>query len=137
MTFEEKKEKIYDFSKKVVSLLSAREDECYCGIYENGKEILAPCVLTLDEICNKIKDAECLLVGDGAVINREYFEKTLPKALFTSERNNMISASSMAEVALKKIENNEICDAEGLIPLYLRKSQAEREYDEKIKSKQG
>ncbi len=125
------------FSKTVVSLLSARENECYCGIYENGEEILPPCVLTLDEISEKLEDTDCLLVGDGALINREYFEKALPKAVFTNERNNMISASSMAEVALRKIERNNICDAEGLIPLYLRKSQAEREYDEKIKNQKA
>lgn len=128
---------VFGFSKKVVSLLSARENECFCAIYENGEEVLSPCVLTLEEICEKVKDSECLLVGDGAVINREHFEKALPKALFTNERNNMISASSMAEVALCKIESGEVCDAEGLIPLYLRKSQAEREYDEKVKNQKA
>ncbi len=121
------------FSQKVFSLLSARENECYCAVYENGTEIVSPCVLTLDEIAEKAKNEKCLLVGDGAVLNREYFEKALPDALFTNERNNMISASSMVEVAYKKIQRNEVCDAEGLVPLYLRKSQAEREYDEKMK----
>ena len=118
---------------KVFSLLSARENECYCAVYENGEEVMPPCVLTLEEIVKNAEGTNCVLVGDGALINRDYFENALPEACFTSERNNMISAQSMAEIALKKIEKNEICDTEGLIPLYLRKSQAEREYDEKMK----
>lgn len=119
------------YDKKVICLVWAREQECYCSVFENGEETIPPCVMTYEEIVEKAKDAPCLLVGDGAVRDREYFEKALPLARFATGRENVLSAASLGEVAYRKVLAGKDCDSEGLIPLYLRKSQAEREYDEK------
>ncbi len=119
------------FKGVVFSLLHARENECFFAAFQNGEELIAPCVKTIDEIASLTAEKDCLLVGDGAVINREAIAAASPNVRFASGRSCVISAASLGEVAWRKMQSEEICGCEGLIPLYLRKSQAEREYDEK------
>lgn len=120
---------------RVIALISARENECYCAVYENNEEVLSPCVKTVEEIVAISKGSPCLLVGDGAVSNRDFFEKNLPEVRIAQGKCNMISAASLAEVAYRKVQNGESGTAEDLIPLYLRKSQAEREYEAREQAK--
>ena len=119
------------FRGTVYALISARENECYCAAFENGVQILSPCVMTVEEIASHAKDRPCLLVGDGAVCNEDYFKTALPGATFATGKVNMISAASLGEVAYNMALAGKTCSCEGLIPLYLRKSQAEREYEAK------
>lgn len=119
------------FRGTVYALIFAREKECYCAAFENGAQILPPCVMTVEEIASHAKDRPCLLVGDGAVCNADYFKSALPGATFATGKMNMLSAASLGEVAYKKALAGKTSSCEGLIPLYLRKSQAEREYEAK------
>ena len=75
------------------------------------------------------KEASALLIGDGSILNREFFEEHIPGVRIAKGKSNLISAASLAEVAYQKVQNGEIGTAEDFIPLYLRKSQAEREYE--------
>lgn len=125
------------FPGTVFALVSARENECYCAVFENGEERLAPCVMTVEEIIRQAAGKPCMLVGDGACINREQLLGALPQAKIAVGRQNMISAASAAEVAYKKAQAGNSGSCEGLVPLYLRKSQAEREYDERQKQEQA
>lgn len=122
---------VSDFCGKVVSLVSARENECYCAIYEKGEQMLAPCVMTLGEIAEAVKNEDCLFVGDGAWENRDKLQNLVPHGTVARGKQNIISAAAAAEVALKKVAAGQTGTCESLIPLYLRKSQAEREYEEK------
>ena len=117
----------------VMSLIFARENECYAAAYEKGLEIIAPCVMTAEDIIEFAKDKNVLFVGDGIDANREKLER-LPTAHFADPLNNIIRASVIANIAYNKAQNNETGNSEVFAPLYLRKSQAEREYDEKHKS---
>lgn len=124
---------VNSFEGTVVSLVFARENECYTAVYEDGKEILAPAVMTVDDVINLAKDKKCLFVGDGAAANYEKLS-AVSGASFASGRHNIISAAAIAEIAYKKTETGETGNSSIISPLYLRKSQAEREYDEKHKS---
>lgn len=119
------------FDGKIIALVYARENECYVQVFEKGNSICQPCVMTLDEITEMSKGEKCIFVGDGGEKNREALSCALPDAHFASGRANIISAASLGEVAWQKAIAGDYCGCEGLIPLYLRKSQAEREYDEK------
>ena len=119
------------FNGTVFALLHARENECYMAVFENGKELVAPSVKTLDEIAALAAGKTCMFVGDGAVKNCKDFETSLPGVRFASGRSNVISAASLGEVAYRKALAGELGGCENLVPLYLRKSQAEREYDAK------
>lgn len=123
------------FCGTVMSLIFARENECYAAAYEGGMEILAPCVMTVEDIIEFAKDKNVLFVGDGVDANRERLEN-LPNAHFADSLHSIIRASVIADIAYNKALQNETGNSEVFAPLYLRKSQAEREYDEKHKSEE-
>lgn len=116
----------------VIALVFARENECYVAAYENGEEILSPAVMTIEDIIAYANGKPCLFVGDGALINKDALSK-VPGAVFAAGRHNVISAGAIAEIGYKKALLKETGNSNIIAPLYLRKSQAEREYDEKHK----
>ena len=77
---------------------------------------------------------KCLFVGVGAVINKEALARV--GASFAKGRHNVISGASIAEIGYKKALLGEVGNSNIIAPLYLRKSQAEREYDEKHKGEE-
>ena len=123
---------VNSFDGIVISLVFARDGECYTGAYENGEEILSPCVMTLEDIILYAKDKRCIFVGDGAVINKDELKK-VKNAAFAIGRHNVISAAAIAEIGYKKAKSGDVGNSNVLASLYLRKSQAEREYEEKHK----
>ena len=124
---------VNSFDGIVISLVFAREDECYAAAFENGEEILAPTVMSVEDIISFADGGKrCLFVGDGAVKNHDALAKVLG-ASFAQGRHNIISAGAIAEIGYKKALLGKISDSNVIAPLYLRKSQAEREYDEKHK----
>ena len=126
---------VNSFDGIIVSLVFAREGECYTQAFENSEEILSPCVMTVDEIKDFAKDKKCLFVGDGAVINKQELKK-LAKASFAKGRHNVISGVAIAEIGYKRALLGKTGNSNVIAPLYLRKSQAEREYDEKHKGEE-
>ena len=123
---------VNSFCGTVISLVFARENECYTAAYENGKEVLAPCVMTVEEVISFAKGKKCMFVGDGAIANQDVLTKC-EDALLAQGRHNIISAGAIAEIGYKKALSGNIGNSNIISPLYLRKSQAEREYDEKHK----
>ncbi len=130
-------EALYDnvkyFDGTVFSLVFARENECYTAVYENGKEIVAPCVMEVCDIIAYAKGKKCLFVGDGAVANSDVLS-ALENSSVAKSRHNIISAGAIALLGYQKAQNGDIGTSSVIAPMYLRKSQAEREYDEKHKS---
>ncbi len=118
----------------VIALLSAREDECYAAVYHNGDEIVPPCVMTLLELAEYAKEKDVLFVGEGAIEHKDALLELVPHARFAKGKQNMISAASAVEIGARKAEEGNVAGSDGLIPLYLRKSQAEREYEQKMKN---
>ena len=123
------------FSGTVVPLVFARENECFIAAYENNAEILAPCVMTLEDIAAFADGRTCIFVGDGAEKNREFLEK-IKNAAVADARHNIISAAAIASIGYKKALAGDTGNSNIIAPLYLRKSQAEREYDEKHKTEE-
>lgn len=124
---------VNSFDGVVIPLVFARENECFVAAYEKGEEILAPAVMTIDEIIEFAAGKKCIFVGDGAEINRDMLSQ-IEGASFAKGRHNIISGAAVAEIGYKKASLGDMGDSCVLVPLYLRKSQAEREYDEKHKT---
>lgn len=126
-------ENVKYFDGTVFALVFAREGECYTAVYENGTEIVAPCVMTLDDIVALAKDKKCIFVGDGAIANYEALSR-VENSTIAETRHNIISAGAIALLGYYKAITGDVGTSSVIAPLYLRKSQAEREYDEKHKS---
>lgn len=128
---------IANFDGLICSVLDARNNNVYAGIYKyvNDKVILQDDYITenLDTLIDilKEKNEKVIFVGDGAVSFKEKFIQSLSeKALFAPLHLNNQLSSSVAKAALDRALVNDFDDADTLNPMYLKKSQAERTFEE-------
>ena len=128
------------YSSKLISpIMDARREQVYCGLYkfENGavSVIKVPCAMPIEELCNEI-DEDVIFLGDGVFAYKDLIAERLgDKCSFAPVNLNMQRASAVAVLAAGYAKNGKISKYKELEPIYLRKSQAEREYDEKMKEK--
>ena len=108
--------------KTICSLIDARNNQVYCGIFDKNYNLLEDYLA--DDINNVIKALQkyenIIFVGDGAIIHKDILE------IKDFKYDNVIHAKNIAKCAYNKFKNNYTKTADLLIPLYLRKSQAER-----------
>ncbi len=106
----------------ICSLIDARNNQVYCGIFDKNYNLLEDYLA--DDINNVItvlkKYKNILFVGDGAVTHKSLLE------IKQFQYDNIIHAKNIARCAYNKFKNNDTKTADLLMPLYLRKSQAER-----------
>ena len=109
-------------SKNICSLIDARNEQVYCGIFDKDYNSLNDYIA--DDINNALeivkKYGDMFFVGDGAILH----EDLLNFNDFNYE--NVIHAKNIAKCAYSKFKCNNTETADSIIPLYLRKSQAER-----------
>ena len=74
---------------------------------------------------------DIIFVGDGSIIHRETIENNLNNRNIEFSKNNKQSAYGLGIASNKKAENVEFITPDEIIPVYLRKSQAERMKDKK------
>lgn len=131
------------YSKELICpIMDARRNQVYTGVYkwENHKliNIVEEAPLSINELMDKLKEREekVIFLGDGLGRYKEDIISGLgEKALFAPLYVNMQRASSIAQLALDKINNGESKpeDYLSIAPIYLRKSEAERQYEEKMR----
>lgn len=112
----------------ICSMIDARNENIYyCTFDKNHLPIQDLKAEHIDEALNYLSnlDNKITFVGNGAIVNKEkIIEKLSSKAIF-HEQNDLLS-SKVLVASRKKIEKKEYCNADELLPIYLRKSQAER-----------
>lgn len=112
----------------ICSMIDARNENIYyCTFDKNHLPTQDLKAEHIDEALNYLSnlDNKITFVGNGAIVNKEkIIEKLSSKAIF-HEQNDLLS-SKVLVAARKKIEKKEYCNADELLPIYLRKSQAER-----------
>lgn len=127
----------------ICSIIDARNDNVYAGIYrnDNGSLILLDDYISdnIEVLINALKeyDDNIIFVGDGADTYKqlllERLQSDYSNISFAPQHLNCQYALSVARAAKDLANNNMFCDYNSLSPLYLKKSQAERELDEKNK----
>ena len=70
----------------------------------------------------KYKNITC--VGNGAILHKDLLIQNLENVNF-SQKNEQ-SAANCGKIGYKKYLENNLCNSDTIIPIYLRKSQAER-----------
>lgn len=129
------------FCEYIISpIMDARRTQVYNAVYEwrDGalEEIVAPRAISVEELCAQLTkyDKRIVFPGDGVPVYREIIESILGnKAVFAPSCANMQRASSLAEPAARLFAEGKAMTCCELKPVYLRKSQAEREAEEKEK----
>lgn len=119
----------------IVSLIDAKNDNVYYSMFTNNgntyKQIGEYLSCSIDEIINKLAvyDDKIIFVGDGAILHREKIQQYVKNAVFASDDLNIQTSTSIAKSAYQKYLNNNYGDSNALSPIYLKKSQAERQLD--------
>ena len=125
--------------KLICPIMDARRNQVYTSLYkweestlQRVEEYLA---VPIDELLEKIADQEVIFLGDGVdVLRSQIVNKMGDKAHFAPSFLHMQRASVLAHLACEAYERGETEDADEFVPMYLRKSQAERELEEREKS---
>ncbi len=125
--------------KKICAILDAQRTQVYTGQYkfENNQlvELKGVDVVEIDELIEELKNTneEWIIVGE-AVYKYEDKLKDVSNINIPAPSHNVSKASSLCSIAIDKYKNNiDVYDCYSINPLYIRKSQAEVQYDEKMK----
>lgn len=106
----------------ICSLIDARNNQVYCGLFDSNHTLIgnymADDINTILPVINQSKDI--LFVGDGAVAHKGLLN------INNFRSDNLLHAKNINLCAFNKFSKGEILSADSILPMYLRKSQAER-----------
>lgn len=128
--------------KKICSILDAQRNQVYTGRYQyvdgNLTEIKEIGIQLIEELLDELSQSkeEWILVGE-AVYKYEDKIKEIQNIQIPAASNNVTKAGSLCSVAKVKFDQNkDVFNCYNINPLYIRKSQAEEQYEEKQKKLQ-
>lgn len=106
------------------SLIDARNNQVYCGIFDSNHNLLTDYLADdINVIINKLSEFKDIsFVGDGALLHQSILSGKF-------ENDNNIHASNIGICAFNKFQAGLYETADSIVPMYLRKSQAERMKD--------
>jgi tRNA threonylcarbamoyladenosine biosynthesis protein TsaB len=123
----------------ICPILDALRDNVYTALYTfDNYELIRTSDymnISIDELINTLKEKNCNIsfVGDGTFKFKERLINNLTQIGFAPAHLNLAKASSLGELGLKLLSKGIEDDIYGSVPIYLRKPQAEREYEEKMR----
>ncbi|GKX30487.1 tRNA (adenosine(37)-N6)-threonylcarbamoyltransferase complex dimerization subunit type 1 TsaB [Vallitalea longa] len=123
----------------ICPLMDARRNQVYTGLYSyNGNDfinILPSTVVPIEEIIIEIKklSRQVIFLGDGVAPNIDAIKNnfTHEEYVLAPLNNNVQRASSVAALGILYGTKGKTESYMNFKPIYLRKSQAEREYERK------
>ncbi|WP_250672889.1 tRNA (adenosine(37)-N6)-threonylcarbamoyltransferase complex dimerization subunit type 1 TsaB [Paraclostridium ghonii] len=125
--------------KIICPILDAQRNQVYTGkyIFENGefKTIEDVKVVTIDELIDELSktNKEFIIVGEATNLYKEKLDN-LKNTYIASVSNNVSKASSLCAIAYMKFKKDiDVHNCYTINPMYIRKSQAEVQYEEKMK----
>lgn len=126
-------------NKKICSILDAQRNQVYTCKYmieENKSKALEDIgIMPIDDLLEKLSatEEEWVIVGEAVYKYKEKID-AISNITIPSPSNNITKASSLCVVARDKFEQNrEVHNCYDINPMYIRKSQAEEQYEEKQK----
>lgn len=133
---------LYGTDRLVCPLMDARRNQVYTGIYQfiardHGFVLDAvepQCAKDIHEVIVRLNELqqEVIFLGDGVPVYRNIIEQELQvKYYYASSSNNRQRAASVAALGAELFARGQVVTAAEHQPEYLRKSQAEREQEEK------
>ena len=123
----------------VCPLLDARKQEVYAALYRrNGRNTIQEMpdtVISLAEMAGRIT-GEVLFTGEGARLFAEDIQKIFgDRAYFAPLSSSVPSAASVAEIALMMFKRGERTDPDELVPMYIRRPEAEVAWEKRQRSR--
>lgn len=123
----------------ICPIMDARRGQVYTSLYkwEQGelRRLVPHTACDMEAYLEELAQREeaVIFLGDGVAVHEEKIKSRLKEAaLFAPSFLSLQRASTVAEVATVLYERGEAVSAAELVPIYLRKSQAEREREERL-----
>ena len=118
-------------STYICSLIDARNDNVYCGLFDKNHNLVNNYIADhIDNVIKMLPSESIYFVGDGSTMHKAKLEKYFNNlAHFTL--NNSLSSANLGICAYNKAKMQSLITPDELLPLYLRKSQAERMLENK------
>lgn len=119
----------------IVSLIDAKNDNVYYSMFSyDGTSYNQIGEFKSDSIQNILDDLfiyddKLIFVGDGSEIHRDKIAAVIRNAVFANPEQNLQTSISIAKSAYNKFKKGIYGDSNSLLPIYLKKSQAERALD--------
>lgn len=108
--------------KPILVLLNAFKNSLYMALYQRDesdlKEIVSPCVVSAEDLKDKVK-TECVCVGDGYAV----YENQLPfglKEKIEVKENIFPEIKNMASLVRREFHSSGLVEWKELVPVYLR-----------------
>ncbi len=128
-----------NLSKGIICpIMDAQRNQVYSAKYtwENNEliEIEEIDVKDIDTLIEELKERyeEIVVLGEGAILHKEKL-KSLENVYIPPSSHRLARAASICEIAREKYKKGEVENHYGVVPFYIRKSQAEVQYEEKMK----
>ena len=126
-------------NRKICAILDAQRNQVYTNKYilDNNKikELEEISIVPIDDLLKDLEESneEWIILGEAVYKYKDKIE-VIPNITIPSASNNITKASSLCMIARDKmIENKDIHNCYDINPMYIRKSQAEEQYEEKQK----
>lgn len=121
----------------ICPIMDALRGNVYTNFYCYNDNVLTPLdkpqLLSIDALISRLKNQEknIYFVGDGIYKFKDKLNENLPNSFFAPIHLNIARASSLGEMGIKLLSQGIHDNVFSSAPIYLRLSQAEREYLEK------
>lgn len=131
---------VANFDGIICPIMDALRNSVYTCLYKssNGKleKLIDYSALDIDELLEliKSKNEKVIFIGDGLDKNKDYLIENCPDCYFPPNHLNLVRASSLGELGSELLKNGEFDDPNST-PFYLKKPQAEREYEQRMQLK--
>ena len=128
---------LVNFDGIICPIMDALRDSVFTCMYKssNGElsKIIDYSALSLDELVEVLqqKDEPVIFTGDGV-----YLLEKLPNAKFAPNHLSVVRASALGELGMELLRKGQYDDMNSS-PLYLKKPQAERELEQRMKMQNG
>lgn len=105
----------------IVALIDARNNQVYSGIFDENIKLKEEYIADdINIVLEKVQKYEnVIFVGNGAILHQELINEKIKNAKFSE--NNDQNSFFVGLVGFEKFKNNELKDADTIMPIYLRK----------------
>lgn len=120
----------------ICSILDCKNENCYFAVYKLNDgiytEIIKPSADTVQNLLTILKNYEDTItfVGDGALIYQNEISLEITNACFIPKDKNILDSYTLGLVGLDRYLKKDLDD---VLPLYLKKPQAQRQLEKKLK----
>lgn len=132
-------------TKLACSILDCKNDNCYFALYERNENYFETLIQPQSEdihgamailksyIEDDFESSDITFIGDGSKVFESEIKETFKNAHIAKEHLNILNSSNLGICGFKKYTNGLYLDEE-LLPLYLKKPQAQRQLEEKMEN---